>query len=60
MSECSVRQFGYGETLWATVKLEVNTRYNNDTKKAMDCTYYITEPQEIEKQIEKWKKDKSD
>ena len=33
---------------------------NDDAKKAIDCTYYITEPQEIEKQIEKWKREKSD
>ena len=32
---------------------------NGDAKKAIDCTYYITEPQEVEKQIEKWKKEKS-
>jgi hypothetical protein len=33
---------------------------NGDAKKAVDCTYYITEPQEVEKQMEKWKKEKSD
>jgi hypothetical protein len=33
---------------------------NDDAKKAIDCTYYITEPQEVKKQIEKWKKEKSD
>ena len=33
---------------------------NGDVKKAVDCTYYITEPQEVEKQIEKWKKEKSE
>jgi hypothetical protein len=33
---------------------------NDDAKNAIDCTYYITEPQEVEKQIEKWKKEKSD
>ncbi len=32
---------------------------NDDVRKAVDCTYYITEPQEVEKQIEKWKKEKS-
>ncbi len=32
---------------------------NGDVKKAVDCTYYITEPQEAEKQIEKWKKEKT-
>ena len=30
---------------------------DGDVKKAVDCNYYITEPQEIEKQIEKWKRD---
>ena len=33
---------------------------NGDVKEAVDCTYYITEPQEVEKQIEKWKKDNSE
>ena len=33
---------------------------NGDVKKAVDCTYYIAEPQAVEKQIEKWKKDKSE
>ncbi len=33
---------------------------NGDVKKAVDCTYYITEPQEAEKQIEKWKKENSE
>jgi hypothetical protein len=32
---------------------------NGDVKKAVDCNYYITEPQEVEKQIDKWKKDNS-
>jgi len=32
---------------------------NGDVKKAVDCIY-ITEPQEVEKQIEKWKKEKSE
>ena len=32
---------------------------NGDVKKALDCNYYITEPQEVEKQINKWKKDNS-
>lgn len=32
---------------------------DDDVKIAMDCTYYITEPQEVEKQIEKWKVEKS-
>jgi hypothetical protein len=29
---------------------------NADVKKAVSCTYYIAEPQEVDKQIEKWKK----
>ena len=33
---------------------------NGDVKKAVDCNYYITEPQEVEKQIEKWKQDNSE
>ena len=33
---------------------------NGDVRKAFDCTYYITEPQEAEKQIENWKKEKSE
>ena len=33
---------------------------NGDVKKAVECNYYITEPQEVEKQIDKWKKDNSD
>jgi hypothetical protein len=33
---------------------------NGDVKKAVDCTYYIMEPQEVEKQIEKWKKENSE
>ena len=33
---------------------------NEDVKKAVDCAYYITEPQQLEKQIEKWKKEKLD
>lgn len=32
---------------------------NGDLKKAVDCNYYITEPQEVEKQIDKWKKENS-
>ncbi len=32
---------------------------NDDAKKAIDCTYYITEPQEAEKQVELWKREKS-
>ncbi len=31
---------------------------DGDVKKALDCNYYITEPQEVNKQIEKWKKEK--
>lgn len=33
---------------------------NGDAKKALDCTYYVAEPQDVEKQIEKWKKEKSE
>jgi len=33
---------------------------NGDLKKAIDCNYYITEPQEVEKQIDKWTKDNSE
>jgi len=29
---------------------------NGDVKKAIDCTYYILNPQEVEKQIQNWKK----
>ena len=32
---------------------------DKDVKKAIDCTYYITEPQEVEAQIQKWKKEKT-
>ena len=32
---------------------------NENVKKAVDCNYYIIEPQEVEKQIGKWKKDNS-
>jgi len=30
---------------------------DEDIKKAVDCTYFITEPQEVDKQIEQWKKE---
>jgi hypothetical protein len=30
---------------------------NSDVAKAVDCTYFISEPQEADKQISKWKKD---
>jgi len=33
---------------------------NDDVKKAVNCTYYITEPREAEKQIENWKKETSE
>ena len=33
---------------------------NSDAKKAIDCAYYIAQPQEVEKQIEKWKKEKTE
>jgi hypothetical protein len=33
---------------------------NGDLKKAVDCTYFITEPQEVDIQIEKWKEENSE
>ena len=33
---------------------------SDDVKEAVNCTYYIAEPQEVEKQIEKWKKETSE
>ena len=33
---------------------------DDDVKKAVSCSYYITEPQEVEQQIEKWKKETSE
>jgi hypothetical protein len=33
---------------------------NGDAIKAVECSYYITEPQNVEKQIEKWKKEKAE
>ena len=33
---------------------------NGDGKKTVNCTYYITEPQEVKEQIEKWKKENSE
>ena len=33
---------------------------NGDAKKAWDCNYYVREPQKVEKQIENWKKEKSE
>jgi predicted transcriptional regulator len=33
---------------------------NKDTKEALDCSYFIAEPQQVEDQISKWKKDKSE
>lgn len=32
---------------------------NEDTKGALDCSYFIAEPQQVDEQIEKWKKEKS-
>jgi len=29
---------------------------NSDRESAIDCDYYIDEPQDVEKQIEEWKK----
>jgi len=31
---------------------------DNDAKKALDCNYCITEPQEFERQINEWKREK--
>ena len=31
---------------------------DNDAKKAFDCNYCISEPQEFERQIDEWKRDK--
>ena len=33
---------------------------NSDVQKAVDCTYYIAEPQEVEAQIQKWKKNQQE
>ena len=33
---------------------------NGEVKEAIDCSYYVKEPHEVEKQIEKWKKEKSE
>ena len=33
---------------------------NDDVKEAVNCTYYIAEPKDVEKQIEKWKKETSE
>jgi hypothetical protein len=30
---------------------------NGDVSTAVDCTYFISEPQKADKQIEKWKKE---
>ncbi len=32
---------------------------DEDVKEAVNCTYYIAEPKDVEKQIEDWKKDTS-
>ena len=32
---------------------------NSDAQKAADCTYYISNPQKMKKQIDKWKKEKT-
>jgi hypothetical protein len=32
---------------------------DNDAKKALDCNYCIAEPQEFERQINEWKREKS-
>lgn len=33
---------------------------NGNVTEALDCNYYVREPQEVEQQIEKWKKEKSE
>ena len=33
---------------------------NADEKEALACSYFVAEPQQVEEQIEKWKKDKSE
>ena len=33
---------------------------NKDTKEALDCSYYIAEPQQVDEQIDKWKRAKSE
>lgn len=33
---------------------------NDDVKEAANCSYYITDPQEVEKQIQQWKKETSE
>jgi len=33
---------------------------NKDTKEALACSYFIADPQQVEEQIAKWKKDKSE
>jgi len=47
--------FGFKNGKLVSVLLTIN----DDIEKAVDCAYYITEPQEVEKQIEKWKKENS-
>jgi hypothetical protein len=32
---------------------------DSDAKKALDCNYCITEPQDLERQIDEWKREKS-
>jgi hypothetical protein len=33
---------------------------NENPKQALDCSYFIAEPQQVEEQIEIWKKKKSE
>jgi hypothetical protein len=46
--------FGFKNGNLVSVLQSVNT----DVKEALDCTYYVTDPQLPEEQIEKWKKKK--
>jgi hypothetical protein len=33
---------------------------NGNVKEAVDCNYYVKDPQEVDKQIDQWKKEKSE
>jgi hypothetical protein len=33
---------------------------HDEAKKAVNCSYFVAEPQEAEKQIDKWRKEKSE
>jgi len=49
------KYFGFKKGKLVSILLSID----RDVKKAVDCTYYITEPQEAETQIQKWKKEKT-